>query len=94
MYYTGNSTVFKGISALDAPASPAGRRKGGLPRQGCGAAGILMLGVSSCHCAISSPSQNCFGKGGVEQPFKDVRTLLTTPNTEGKKVGKNKNVRK
>lgn len=55
---------FKVISALDAPASPAGRRKGGLPRQGCGAAGILMLGLSSCHCAIFSPSQNGFGEGG------------------------------
>lgn len=62
--YTGNFTVFKGISALDASASPAGRRKGGLPRQGCGAAGILTLGLSTCHCAIFSPSQNGFGEGG------------------------------
>lgn len=30
----------------------------------------------------------------MEQPLKDVRTVLTTPNNEGKEAGKIKNVRK
>lgn len=64
VYYTGDFTALKGISALDASVSPAGRRKGGLPRQGCGAAGILTLGLSSCHCAVFTPSQNGFEEGG------------------------------
>lgn len=90
VYYTGNFTVFKGtlsaLQAWNASASPARRRKGGLPKQGRQSNGDShTLTSSGLLCSLTSFSEWFWGRGNVR-----VGTVLTTPNAEKKKKdGKN-----
>lgn len=79
------------LQALNASASPAGRRKGGLPKQGRQSNGDSHTVTSEELLCSLCPSQNGFGEEAMcmlERPLKYVGTVLTTPNAEKKEVGK------